>query len=439
MSPVPKSCRLLAGTVAAVVACTIPSLGADDPAATTVVVAEGVGKDAKEARGAAFRDAVSRVVGTLVDADTLVKNDRVIRERVLEFSGGFVKTYDTLDTEVLPNGLVRVRIQATVERLRVIERLEDAKVTVTGVRGADLLAERMTKEEARKNATALLAKLYEDLPKLAVAAVKGQPRLTPDRTGLIVDVDVSVDPKAYAKFVDRAAVLLDKIAVRQSRHLFAGHVGKTFLYLGTEDVSAGLFLPPGVAPAGPKWSPANVFGKDVLIARRATVRDDPGYGVWLLTGADSRFEKTRWVHSWVDADYPMSTTDLGGEPVLVLALVDARGKPIAEAERSATELRGVDGFGRIIRLPGPWFLCDRYWADPKQNLAAFHPRPRDRFTPFPFDRSLTIAPFACWAALLNGETALGYTPSVRISTVFKLADGDLEQVAASTAKVEFRK
>src|ERR1700721_3602386 len=61
-------------------------------AAQTVVVAEGIGKDEKEALKAAFRDAVGRVVGTLVDAETLVKNDPVISEKILEFSGGFDKT-----------------------------------------------------------------------------------------------------------------------------------------------------------------------------------------------------------------------------------------------------------------------------------------------------------------------------------------------------------
>src|SRR6478736_5914325 len=73
-----------------------PAAAADDKTPTAVVVAEGTGRDEKEARAAALRDAVSRVVGSLVDAETLVRNDRVIREQVLEFSGGFVKTYDPL-------------------------------------------------------------------------------------------------------------------------------------------------------------------------------------------------------------------------------------------------------------------------------------------------------------------------------------------------------
>ena len=95
------------------------------------VLAEGIGKDAMEARANAFRDAVSRVVGSLVSAETLVKNDEVIRDTVLEYSGGFIRSHDVIRTETLASGLVRVRIQATVARLQVLARLRDAKVAVT--------------------------------------------------------------------------------------------------------------------------------------------------------------------------------------------------------------------------------------------------------------------------------------------------------------------
>lgn len=140
-----------------------------------VVVVEGTGKTEKEAQKAAFREAVARVVGTLVDAETLVKNDEVITDKILEFSGGFIKTFETLKSDKTTDGLVRVKIKATVERLQIAGKLQDAKISTKEVKGTDLLAEKMTKEEARKNATELLLKLYEDLPKLAKAEVVGKP------------------------------------------------------------------------------------------------------------------------------------------------------------------------------------------------------------------------------------------------------------------------
>jgi hypothetical protein len=59
--------------------------------------------------------------------------------------------------------------------------------------------------------------------------------------------------------------------------------------------------------------------------------------------------------------------------------------------------------------------------------------------PQPFYRSLTIAPLALWGGTQYGETVLGYTPIVRVTTVFKLTDDELGRVTATTAAVEFRK
>src|SRR6516164_7487637 len=52
------------------------------------VIAEGVGTTADDALRDAFRAAVRQTVGTMVDAETLVKNDTVISDKVLTYSDG---------------------------------------------------------------------------------------------------------------------------------------------------------------------------------------------------------------------------------------------------------------------------------------------------------------------------------------------------------------
>jgi len=192
---------------------------ADSP---TVVEAVGVGKDEKEAKKAAFRDAVSKVVGTLIDAQTLIKNDEVISERILEFSGGFIKNYDVIETEKTDGGLIRIRIKATVERLQIVTKLQDAKVATKEVKGTDLLAEKMTKEEARKNATELMVQLHEELPKLMQAEVLGKPRLNAKNDAVLVNLSLSVDQKRYSEFIKKAVPLLDKVGIEKSTLLLSG-------------------------------------------------------------------------------------------------------------------------------------------------------------------------------------------------------------------------
>ena len=48
----------------------------------------GVGTDPDKAVQNAFSQAIEQVVGVLVDADTVVKNDQLIRDEVLTYSRG---------------------------------------------------------------------------------------------------------------------------------------------------------------------------------------------------------------------------------------------------------------------------------------------------------------------------------------------------------------
>ena len=91
----------LAALLPALAACT--ALHADDKKpgeATATAVAEGVGKTGKGARAAAFRDAVSKVVG----------------EKIIESGGGFYNNHDSLKTEKTADDLVRVCIEAVAPR-----------------------------------------------------------------------------------------------------------------------------------------------------------------------------------------------------------------------------------------------------------------------------------------------------------------------------------
>ena len=139
------------------------------------VVAEGVGLDAKKALNDAFRSAVRQVVGAVVDAKTVIKHDEVIEDKILTYSDGFVKTYEKL-SEKKRDGLIRVKIQATVERQSLIRKLTAANITVKAVDGKGLFAEAVTKSEGKQDATSLLKKALTDLPTLLTAEVTNKPK-----------------------------------------------------------------------------------------------------------------------------------------------------------------------------------------------------------------------------------------------------------------------
>ena len=126
------------------------------------VVVEGVGSTEFAAKKMAYQEAVRKVVGVLIDSKIQVKNDKIIREELLEFSGGFVKKVEVLSSEKEKDGLVRVKVKCLVEKSQVISKLEDLNVKVVNVDGTNLAAKEMTLEKMREEGTAMLSKALKE-------------------------------------------------------------------------------------------------------------------------------------------------------------------------------------------------------------------------------------------------------------------------------------
>ena len=126
------------------------------------VVAEGTGKSESQAKKEAFREAIRKVVGVLIDAKTQVKNDNVIQEEVLEYSGGFIRDYKILSTKKDANGLFIVQAECQVEINRVREKLDTLKITTVKVDGDKFNESQMSKEELQKNAAQFISKALEE-------------------------------------------------------------------------------------------------------------------------------------------------------------------------------------------------------------------------------------------------------------------------------------
>lgn len=134
------------------------------------VVVTGVGDTVQSAEKDALRRAVRSAVGSYVDSETLIQNDKLIRDRVLEATGSYVTNYKTLGT-TKRGGLIEMEIQAVVEGGQVAQALEAANLVQRGVSTKNLVAEITGKiENARDGAKILQRHLPSDLlQKLLVA------------------------------------------------------------------------------------------------------------------------------------------------------------------------------------------------------------------------------------------------------------------------------
>ena len=183
------------------------------------IVAEGVGTTPDEALKDAFRNAVRQVVGAVVGAETLIKDDQVIDDKVLTYSDGFIKRYEEVPgSKKSQNGLYRLKIQAAVERRSVVAKLKAANVTVKELDGKGMFAEVVTKLEGQSDAKALIAKAFEDYPaNVMQAIVTGKPSVETigGKTTLAYECEMSVDIAKYDAFQKQTVELLRKVAQRR--------------------------------------------------------------------------------------------------------------------------------------------------------------------------------------------------------------------------------
>ena len=185
------------------------TVGSSDNRGARRVTVDGVGATADEALKDCFRKAVSTVMGSIIDAETRVENDRLVLERILTLSDGYVESYEELGKAYSEGGLVHRRIVAVVRRdslLVACGRADSVSVDASG-----LYPEVMTKLERRRNALALLRKTLGMLPgSLLQIEVKRPPveKLGDRATALGVQLVIRVDRNKYEAFQDRMVNIL---------------------------------------------------------------------------------------------------------------------------------------------------------------------------------------------------------------------------------------
>jgi len=185
------------------------------------VIAEGVGASSDEAIKDAFRNAVRQVVGAVVDAETLIKDDQVIDDKVLTYSDGLITKYEEVPgSKKSQGGLLRIKITAVVERKTVVAKLKAANVTVKELDGKGMFAEAVTKLESQADAKVLIAKTFADYPaNVMKAVVRGKPSVETEagKTNLVYEIELSVDLAKYETFQKKTVTLLGKVAQREGK------------------------------------------------------------------------------------------------------------------------------------------------------------------------------------------------------------------------------
>lgn len=179
------------------------------------VIAEGWGQSEEDALRDAFRAAIRQVIGATVSSRTVVEQDRLVIDRIVSYSDGFIDSYKILDT-AYESGHVHRRILATVKK-RDLGRHVLAELSSSSQDGRGLWPEVVTKIERRKSALALLHAILEGYPWNCVeVAIEGRPAILGDRDGaarLGPKLVARVDADRFRSVEERLRTALEGLAV----------------------------------------------------------------------------------------------------------------------------------------------------------------------------------------------------------------------------------
>lgn len=213
-----------------------------DKEATTTVISEGTGKTKQDALKDAIRNAVRQAVGAIVDTETLVKNDKIIEDRIILFSDGIVKTYEELDppTRDSDDGLTHVKIKALVERQKLLTRISDTNVQKGKIDGKGIFSEAVSRLDKDKESVELLEKHFEGFPeKYLKASIVGDPKVV-EKTNETVTLEFKVvlepDYKTLDPFIAETIKLMDAIEGKNNKFLLRFHQSGSRFSLQDQDI-----------------------------------------------------------------------------------------------------------------------------------------------------------------------------------------------------------
>ena len=180
------------------------------------VVATGVGDTPDTARQNAFSNAIEQVVGALVDAETIVRNDQLVRDQVLTYSRGYVESFDVVASWE-QDGLHYCRIRADVSADKLGQKLDTVNVALREVPGQmfahQIIQQQLSEEAARQMFRKATADFAPD--KLLELAVLGKPEVERTDAGakLTIHYAATADLEAWEHIRANVKPLLDRICL----------------------------------------------------------------------------------------------------------------------------------------------------------------------------------------------------------------------------------
>lgn len=178
------------------------------------IESSGLGPSEEKATMEALRSAIQQVVGVFIDAETIVANEDVIKNQILDYSAGYIEDYERISTTP-KDGLIEVRLRAKVKRERLEARIKEVIVVEQKIDGQKLFDIAAASAEKETDAAKLLLDIGREFPEKAVDFKLGRPEVRRTLPDGKIEFALRVEYTLRPEFVGRLQKALSAICVRK--------------------------------------------------------------------------------------------------------------------------------------------------------------------------------------------------------------------------------
>ena len=126
------------------------STSAQDADKTVTLTVTGQGKTIDEAKTNALRSAIEQAFGAFISSNTIILNDKLVRDEIVSVTNGNIQKFEILSENVLPNGIQSVLLNATVSisKLTSFSQAKGIKIEFEGGLFAVNIKQKILNEDA---------------------------------------------------------------------------------------------------------------------------------------------------------------------------------------------------------------------------------------------------------------------------------------------------
>ena len=218
-----------------------------------VVTAVGKGETKEEAKLAAFRAAVEKAVGIYVDAESLMENSELIKDRVNTISNADIKKYETLKESRMKSGMYFCQIKAWVEKKAIAPKFADvfpAAFADVSEAAETIHVQKVTRAKRSTDAASLMTGALENVDRmrnwvrLSVVKGKGLEEVSKIKQYRGRDLDVAEVP-GKGLYAVRYSMKIDEDAYFKG---FVPHFKQTLEKMQEGEAEEGAVLSSGPVP-----------------------------------------------------------------------------------------------------------------------------------------------------------------------------------------------